>query len=141
MAHQSLDTTAAHCALCGLAEFAATEVSAQGAPPATTPGVTRKILSQTDGPMPGYVTILAQAEIEPGVSVAMHTHPGVESSYLLEGILDLAIQGQPTRLVKDGDSWQVPPETPHGGAKPTETKIRILSTYVVEKGKPLASPA
>jgi quercetin dioxygenase-like cupin family protein len=91
--------------------------------------------------MPGYVTILAQAEIEPGVSVPRHTHPGVESSYLLEGNLDLAIQGQPTRLVKAGESWQVPPETPHASAKPTETKIRILSTYVVEKGKPLASPA
>jgi quercetin dioxygenase-like cupin family protein len=89
--------------------------------------------------MPGYVTILAQAEIEPGVSVPRHTHPGV--SYLLEGNLDLAIQGQPTRLVKAGESWQVPPETPHASAKPTETKIRILSTYVVEKGKPLASPA
>jgi quercetin dioxygenase-like cupin family protein len=131
----------AGCAICAAAGFIATDVSAQGAPPAATPGVTRKILAQTDGPMPGYVTILAQAEIEPGVSVPRHTHPGVESSYLLEGYLDLAIQGQPNRLVKAGESWQVPPETPHASAKPTETKIKILSTYVVEKGKPLASPA
>jgi quercetin dioxygenase-like cupin family protein len=131
----------ASCALCGLAEFAATEVSAQGAPPATTPGVTRKILSQTDGPMSGYVTILAEAEIAPGVPVARHTHPGVESSYVLEGSLELPIKGQPTRVVKAGDNYQVPPETPHAGGKPSDVKIRILSTYVVEKGKPLASPA
>jgi hypothetical protein len=48
----------------------------QDTPPATTPGVTRKILSQTDGPTPGYVTIIVEAEIEAGVTVARHTHPG-----------------------------------------------------------------
>jgi hypothetical protein len=36
----------ASCAICGITEFIATEASAQGAQPAATPGVTRKILSQ-----------------------------------------------------------------------------------------------
>jgi hypothetical protein len=35
----------------------------------------------------------------------------------------------------------VPPNTPHAGGKPGTAKTRILITYVVEKGKPLASPA
>jgi hypothetical protein len=47
-------TSFASCALCGITEFIATEVSAQGAPPATTSGVTRKILSQMDGPAPTF---------------------------------------------------------------------------------------
>jgi hypothetical protein len=38
--------------VCGITEFITTEASAQGAPAATTPGVTRKILSQVDGPTP-----------------------------------------------------------------------------------------
>ena len=42
----------ASCAICGIMEFVATAASAQGAPPAASGGVTRKILSQTDGPMP-----------------------------------------------------------------------------------------
>ena len=131
----------AACAICGIAEFIATEVSAQGTQPAATPGVTRKILSQTDGPAPGYVTLLVEATIEPGVTVARHTHPGIESAYVLEGGLELPIQGQPTRMVKAGDGFQIPPETPHAGGKPGDAKSRILITYVVEKGKPLASPA
>jgi quercetin dioxygenase-like cupin family protein len=53
----------------------------------------------------------------------------------------MAIQGKPTMMVKPGDAFQVPPETPHAGGKPSETKARILVTYVVEKGKPLASAA
>ena len=66
----------ASCAICGITEFIATEASAQGTPPAATAGVTRKILSQTDGPTPGYVTLLVEATIEPGVTVGRHTHPG-----------------------------------------------------------------
>ncbi len=84
------------CALCALtAELMPTEAAAQGTP-ATTPGVTRKILSQIDGPAPGYVTILAEATIEAGVSVGRHTHPGIESAWVLEGALEVPVQGRPT---------------------------------------------
>ena len=131
----------ASCAICSLTGFMATDASAQGTPPAPTPGLTRKILSQVDGPTPGYVTIIVEAEIEPGVMVARHTHPGVESAYVLEGGFELPIQGQATRTIKAGDGFQIPPETPHAGGKPGSAKSRILVTYVVEKGKPLASPA
>jgi quercetin dioxygenase-like cupin family protein len=127
----------AACAICGIGEFVAAEVSAQG----TQPAATRKILSQMDGPAPGYVTLLVEATIEPGVTVARHTHPGIESAYVLEGGFELPVQGQPTRTIKPGDGFQIPPETPHAGGKPGDTKSRILITYVVEKGKPLASPA
>ncbi len=133
---------AATCALCGIAELVATGAAAQSSKPAaTTPGVTRKILSQTDGPAPGYTTLLVEATIEPGVTVARHTHPGIESAYIMEGNFELPIQGQPTRMVKTGDAFQIPRDTPHAGGKPSDTKARILITYVVEKDKPLASPA
>src|SRR5262249_26244778 len=79
--------------------------------------------------------------IEPGISVARHTHPGMEAAYILEGSFELPIHGQPTRMVKAGDAFHIPPETPHAGGKPSDVKVRVLSTYVVEKGKPLASPA
>ena len=131
----------ASCALCGIAEFIATEASAQGAPAATTPGVTRKILSQSDGPTPGYTTMLVEATIDAGVPVARHTHPGIESAYVLEGGFELPFQGQATRTLKPGDGFQIPPDTPHAGGKPGSANTRILITYVVEKGKPLATPA
>jgi quercetin dioxygenase-like cupin family protein len=131
----------ASCALCGIAEFVAAEASAQGAPPAATGGVTRKILSQTDGPTPGYTTVLVEATIDAGVKIGRHTHPGIESAYVLEGGFELPIQGQPTKTVKAGDFFQIPPETPHAGGAAGSAKSRVLITYVVEKGKPLASPA
>jgi quercetin dioxygenase-like cupin family protein len=130
----------ASCALCSLAGFIATDASAQ-TPPAATPGVTRKILSQTDGPVPGYVTLVADITIEPGVTVGRHTHPGIESAYLLEGGFELPIEGQPTKMMKPGESVVIPPNTPHAGGKNGDAKSRVLATYIVEKGKPLASPA
>jgi quercetin dioxygenase-like cupin family protein len=129
------------CAICAATGLVATAASAQTSAPATTPGVTRKILSQLDGPSPGYVTIIAEATIDAGNVVARHTHPGIESGYVIEGVLELPIEGQPTRTLNVGDAFQVPVATPHAGGKASDKKIRVVSTYVVEKGKPLASPA
>lgn len=134
----------AGCALCGITELAATgAVAAEGAgaPPAPTTGVSRKVLSRQDGPAPGYETIQVEATIEPGVKVGRHTHPGIEASYVLEGEFELPVEGRETIMVKAGDSFQIPPGTPHAGGKPSTTKSRVFATYIVEKGKPLATPA
>src|SRR5579859_5530052 len=128
----------ASCALCSLTGFIATDASAQTPP---TPGVTRKILSQTDGPTPGYVTLVVDIEIEPGVTIGRHTHPGIESAYMLDGGFDLPIEGQPIVAFKPGMAVVVPANTPHAGGKNGDKKSHIISTYIVEKGKPLASPA
>jgi quercetin dioxygenase-like cupin family protein len=132
----------ASCALCAITGFVATEAAAQGAPaaPAASGGVNRILLSKTDGPAAGYETLLMIAEIDAGVTVGRHTHPGIESAYVIEGGFELPVQGQETRMLKAGDNFQIPPNTPHAGGKPGTAKSRILITYVVEKGKPLASP-
>jgi quercetin dioxygenase-like cupin family protein len=82
----------------------------------------RTTLSQLDGPMPGCVTTNMFVEIEPNAFIMRHTHPGIESSYVLEGGLDLPIQGLPTRSLKAGDGFQVPPEAPHAGVKNGDKK-------------------
>jgi quercetin dioxygenase-like cupin family protein len=131
----------ASCAICGLTGFLATDASAQGTQPSASGGVTRKVLSQIDGPMPGYTTIIQDVTIEAGVSVPRHTHPGIESSYVIESDgFELSVEGQPTRTFKTADGFQIPPETPHAGGKPFAHKTRLLINYIVEKDKPLAKP-
>src|ERR1700744_175114 len=103
----------ASCALCSLTGFIATDASAQTPPAANgTPGVTRKGLSQSDGPTPGYVTMIVDIEIEPGVMVGRHTHPGMESSSVRDGGFDLPIEGQATVALKPGMGVVIPPNTP-----------------------------
>jgi quercetin dioxygenase-like cupin family protein len=124
------------CAICAIAGFAATAV---GDAQAQTPGLKRTILQKMDFP-DNYVTITASVEIDPGAAVARHTHPGIETVYVLDGDFELSVKGDPARKLKTGDSFHVLREVPHSarnGDKPT----RLLVTYVVDKDKPLASPA
>jgi quercetin dioxygenase-like cupin family protein len=90
--------------------------------------------------MAGYETVEMRIDIEPDAQVARHTHPGVESSYVVEGGFDLSIDGMGTQTLKAGDALQVPPVIPHS-VKNGPAKTVIAGTFVVEKGKPLASPA
>lgn len=79
--------------------------------------------------------------IDANKRVARHTHPGIESSHVMEGEIELPIQGQETKVMKTGQGFQAPPNTPHAGGKPSPMKVKLAVTYVVEKDKPLASPA
>ncbi len=123
----------AACAICAATGMLATGAAAQSAPP-------KPMLGRAEGPTPGYVTIMVEAEVEAGITVGRHTHPGVECSYVLEGGLEMPVEGQPTRMLKAGDSYLIPAGTPHAGGKVGDKKTRIITTYVVEKDKPLASP-
>jgi hypothetical protein len=44
-----------------------------------------------EGSTPGYVTILVEAELQPGGTIARHTHPGIESTYVLEGSVEIPL--------------------------------------------------
>ena len=74
------------------------------------------------------------------VNIGRHTHPGVETGYVLEGTFTLLVEGKPPVALKPGDSYQVPVNAVHD-AKSGESGAKVLAVYIVEKGKPLASPA
>ncbi len=129
----------ASCAICAVTGFIATEVSAQGTPPAGTPGVTRKILSQMDGPMPGYVTINTEAKVDAGSVGGAAYPPGNRIELCLEGGFELPIQGQPTRMLKAGDGYPNSGRDAACWRQAWRQEDQVAITYVVEKGKPLAS--
>jgi quercetin dioxygenase-like cupin family protein len=100
----------------------------------------RIVLEQIDVPGSAYTTIVAMTEIKPDVLVERHVHPGTEMTYVLEGGGDMFVEGKAVMHVRAGDHWQVAAGIPHylkNGPKLT----RLLVTYVLEKGKPLAIPA
>jgi len=125
------------CALCALSGFAATDAGAQGT---QTTGLKRTILSRVDGPTPGYETIEAKVEIPAGSTIGRHTHFGVETSFVLEGGIMLDVQGVGPKDYAAGQGFQVPTGLPHGG-KSGEKDTVLIGVYVVEKDKPLATPA
>jgi quercetin dioxygenase-like cupin family protein len=125
------------CAICAAVGLVASTVEADAQ---ATPGLSRTVLQKTEYPGDKYVSILASVEIDPNMLVARHTHPGVESSYLIAGGGTLSVKGQADRVLKAGDGFQIPPEVPHSLRNGAE-KTRLAITYIVEKDKPLATPA
>jgi quercetin dioxygenase-like cupin family protein len=101
-------------------------------------GFKRTMLQTSVFPGGQYVTALYIVDIDAGASAAPHTHPGLETLYILEGELTLSVAGQPDRQLKPGDSAQIPPETVHSGT-PAGKPVKVLVTYVLEKDKPLAT--
>jgi len=116
---------------------------AQQAPPAATSqtaNIKRTPLQKFDVPGTNYETVIGMAEVVPNVNIGKHSHPGPESGFMLEGDMTLLVDGQPPLVVKTGESYKVPPGAVHD-AKTGAKGAKVIATYVVEKGKPLASPA
>jgi quercetin dioxygenase-like cupin family protein len=113
------------------------------APPAMTQqtqNIKRTPLQKFDVPGTNYETVIGMAEIAPSVNIGRHTHPGPESGFMLEGDMVLLVDGQPPLPLKAGESYKIPPGAIHD-AKTGAAGAKVLATYVVEKGKPLATPA
>ena len=68
-----------------------------------------------------------------------HTTP-IPASNPPRGSAQLSVKGQPDRMVKAGDSLQVPTGTPHG-AKAGDQPFKLVVNYTVEKDKPLSAAA
>lgn len=117
-----------------------TFVAFVGASAAMAQGIKRTPLQKIDFPQ-GYTTVTAIAEIPAGGSAGRHTHPGVETGYVIEGEGELLIEGQPAKLLKPGDSWAIPAGAIHDAKVSGDKPLKIMAIYIVEKDKPLAEPA
>lgn len=104
-------------------------------------GFKRVELSRHDISKPNTEAITARAEFQPGAQVPKHTHPGEEVGYVLEGEIELEVAGKPAQKIKAGETFFLPPSTVHSAKNVGKGPAAVLSTYLVEKGKPLATPA
>ena len=88
----------------------------------------------------GHHIVTVIAEIGPSQLAGRHTHPGVDTGYVLDGEATLIIEGQPDKVLKTGDSYAVPAGIAHD-IKTSDKGLKIMAVYVVEDGKPVATPA
>ena len=109
-------------------------------PPKAMPGVSLRLLNRVDGPIEGYETVMVEIQIPAGTLVGRHSHPGIESTYILGGNGELTVDGQDGRLLQPGDAFQVSAGTVHS-VKIGDRDAKACSVLVVEKGKPLVASA
>jgi quercetin dioxygenase-like cupin family protein len=98
------------------------------------------MMQKAEFPGDQYASMLVAVSIAPSGKVPLHTHPGIEMSYLMDGDAELYVEGSPDRHVTAGDSFQIPAGVPHRIDNLNPDKpLKLVTTYVVEKDKPLVT--
>ena len=80
-------------------------------------------------------------EIPAGGVSARHSHPGEDFGYLVEGTIVLEVDGKPPLTVKAGEVFFTERGHIHRARNIGTTTARALDTYIIDKGKPVVTPA
>jgi quercetin dioxygenase-like cupin family protein len=115
-------------------------VHAQDAPAAPASGIKRTPVYKGPVAAADHEAVIVKAELPAGAHAGRHTHPGDEISYVVEGDTELLIDGRPPLRLTSGQGFSVPAGTVHDARNVGSGPVRLIGVYVVEKGKPLATP-
>ncbi|WP_165374827.1 cupin domain-containing protein [Sphingomonas montana] len=81
------------------------------------------------------------AVIQPSAPAERHSHAENEIGYVLAGASLLEVEGEPTRTIRTGDSFAIPAGRVHRAKPVGKVPLKVVVTYIVERGQPLARPA
>ena len=85
---------------------------------------------------PGMEVVTRMIEIPPGGTLVRHTHPGVETGYVIEGGTIQLPSGE-SRNYPAGRTFIFQRDVPHAGFKNFGDKpLKLIYVLIVDKGKP-----
>jgi quercetin dioxygenase-like cupin family protein len=129
---------AAAALLSALATWGATTLVAPSAAQ-TAAGGPRQLLTQALGDLPGREVRILIVDQGPDASTARHRHPGHHTfGYVLEGMVEFAIDGQPSVIKKAGDTFYEPPTAVHTTSRnpSTDKRSKVLVFMVADQKNP-----
>ena len=104
---------------------------------AQEPKIKRTELQRHDLSTPGREAIQVEIDFGVGASFGMHSHPGEEVIYVLEGVFEYEVEGRSPVILIAGEVLFIPAGTKHAARNVGKGNAVELATYIVEKGKPL----
>jgi quercetin dioxygenase-like cupin family protein len=105
----------------------------------TAAGGPGQLLTQPLGDLPGREVRISILDREPGASTAQHRHPGHHTfGYVIEGMVEFAINGQPSVVLKAGDTFYEPPNAIHTTSRnpSTDKRAKVLVFMVADQKNP-----
>lgn len=75
------------------------------------------------------------AEVAPGAEIGLHMHPVPLVVYVLEGTLDVEIQGGEKHQIEAGKAFLEVVNTWHNGINRGKTPVKFLVVFAGEEGK------
>jgi quercetin dioxygenase-like cupin family protein len=112
-------------------------VASSAAQPAAS--ATGQLLTQPLADLPGREVRINLLDRGPGASSAPHRHPGHYTfGYVIEGTYEFAINGEPSRLLKAGDTFYEPPTAIHSTSRnpSSDKRARIVVFMVADQKNP-----
>ena len=100
-------------------------------------GIKRTDLLRQDLVVSGREVVQVRVDFAPGVAFPPHSHPGEEIAYVIEGVLEYRLEGNPPVTLKAGEVLFIPAGAVHSAKNVGDSNAAELATYIVEKGKPL----
>jgi quercetin dioxygenase-like cupin family protein len=115
-------------------------LAAVGVASAQAPAFKRTELQRGDLSVAGREAVQAVADFPTGAASGKHTHPGEEVGYVLEGTVTVEVEGKAPVVLNAGGAFLIPNGTVHNARNTGPGAAKVLATYIVEKGKPTATP-
>jgi quercetin dioxygenase-like cupin family protein len=112
----------------------------QQVPPQASP-IKRTPLGKVEVPGSNYEVVFGISELAGGFKSGRHSHPGFVMVYVAEGEFWFALDGQPEKIYKAGESFQYAQRAIHNEGAAGSTPVKVFAVFVVEKGKPMVQPA
>src|SRR5215510_9005162 len=107
---------------------------------AQSPKVTALISEAPVTGVPDKVFALITADWPLGVTTGRHTHPGDEYGTVVEGTLVTRQEGGEWKTVTAGQSYYVPAGVVHETKNEGNMPAKSYNAFIIEKGKPRATP-
>jgi quercetin dioxygenase-like cupin family protein len=101
------------------------------------------LMQQTIGDMKNAQVYMQVIALSPGLKSGAHRHPGPVFGYVLEGTLELHIEGRAPQTLHQGEGFYEPDGVVHAGSRnPSSTGwTRFLAMVMGPAGKPAVLPA
>lgn len=124
-----------------LLPFDPAAAQARAEPSASPAPLKRTLVRREDASLPGYEAVVMRVELAAGAHAGRHSHPGDEISYVTEGEGELLVDGEAPRRLKPGEAFVIKAGKVHDLHNTGSGPVQAVGVYMVEKGKPLATPA
>ena len=85
---------------------------------------------------------VAEVTFPPGATSTKHRHPGPTFVYVLEGAVEIELEGKPAKVYRAGDSFYEEPHELHASTRNVSQRepAKILAYQLSHKGEPLTTP-
>ncbi len=85
--------------------------------------------------------MIVTAEFAPGGTTGRHTHPGDEYTVVLQGTLELRLDGREPWRVSTGEAYHTPKGVIHETRNLGDAPARVSITFIIDKDNPITRPA